>query len=220
MEVLMTDASTTQGAKQAAANVADDAVAHARDVVDSARSEARSVTREAQDQAADVVRSARTELRAQASEQAKRLSETLGDFGRQLGDMADASPEPESQMSQLARSAAGTLSERARRMDEQGIDGAVEDVKRFARNRPAAFLLGSVAVGFAIGRLAKHADLGEIAQHAKEELDPDALKSSVGSSASPSPGDVLPEPSVSDRFVPTGASGSGDRQTVSEVVHP
>lgn len=215
----MTDENTTQQVKQAAANVADDAATRARDVAHSATAEARSVSREAQNQAADVVRSARTELRAQASQQAKNLSATLEDFSRQLGDMANASPEPESQMSQLARSAADTLSQRARRMDEQGVDGAVDDVKRFARNRPAAFLLGSVAVGFAIGRLAKHADLGELATHAKDELHPDALKSPDGSAAAPS-GDALASPNVSDPLVPAGVSGSNDLQTLSEVVRP
>jgi len=211
----------TQQAKQAAAHVADDASSHARDVAQTAKSEVRSVTRDARNQAADVLQSARSELRTQASQQAKSLSATLDKFGRQLGDMAQASPEPESQMSQLARSAADTLSQRARRLDEQGIDGAIDEVKRFARNRPAAFLLSSVAVGFAIGRLAKHADLGEIADHAKQELQPDQSTSGdLGFSSSMGvQGDVLPSPGLPQDPV-TIPSVAGGQPTVGEVIRP
>ena len=228
----MPDSNTAQQARQAAASVAEDASSHARDVAQSVRSEARSVTRDAREQATDVLQSARSELRAQASEQAKNLSATLEDFGRQLGDMAGGGGDPESQMAQLARSAADTLSQRARSLEEQGIDGVLDDVKRFARNRPGAFLVSSLAVGFAIGRLAKHADLREIADHAKNELQPDPSATNGSSdrpdngSASPSPapaglqGDALPSPDVFDEAVPIIPPGLGDQPTVSEVVRP
>lgn len=197
-----TNDSTTEQTKQAAGDVAQDARSRAGDVAGSATSEARSVARDARDQASDVLGTARSELRTQAAEQAKTLSSTLYDVSRQLGDMADASNEPHAQVAQLARSAADTLSQRAERINADGIDGVVQDVKRFARNRPGAFLLGSIAAGFAIGRLAKHADLQQSAQNAKDEIDdeqnePDlAGANHPGDHESADKPDTLPHPNV------------------------
>ncbi len=176
-----TNNSTAEQGKQAAGDVAEHAKGKAGDVAGSAKSEARSVAQDAKNQAADVLGTARSELRNQAADQAKTLSSTLGDIGRQLGDMADNSNEPEAQVAQLTRSAADTLTQRAERIDREGIDGVVDDVKRFARNRPGAFLLGSVAAGFAIGRLAKHADLKHSAEQAKGEIDTDRLEPEAAS---------------------------------------
>ena len=217
----MPETTTAQDAKRAATQVAEEATTNAREVARTAKSEARSVARDARDHAADVLQTARSELRDQASEQAQNLAATLEDFGQQLAEMADASSEPESPMSQLVRSASDTMSQRARRIDQHGIDSVVDDLKRFARNRPAAFLLSSVAVGFAIGRLAKHADLREIADHAKDGLRDD---SGTGAHLSPdavgAPGDALPAPDVSGESVPLVPVGSVDQPTVSEVVRP
>jgi len=185
----MTDSSTTttSDAAQAANEVKSHGRGKAGEVAGTAKSEARSVAADAKNQAADVLGTARSELRTQAADQAKTLSSTLNDVGRQLGDMADGSNEPEAQVAQLARSAADSLAQRAQRIDEGGIDGVVDDVKRFARNRPGAFLLGSVAAGFAIGRLVKHADTETAKEQAKSELDAAALKPDVGSGNTSAP---------------------------------
>lgn len=170
----MTDTSAdsaTQQGKQAASNVKDDAQGKASDVAAGAKREARTVAADAKEQASEVVGTARDELRGQAAEQTKTLSSTLDDFGRQLSSMADSSEVPQAQVAQLARSAADQLSSQAERLDSGGFDGLIDDTKRFARNRPGAFLLGSVVAGFAIGRLAKHADLKQAGQHAKETVD-------------------------------------------------
>lgn len=170
------DQSSADQTKQAATDVAQHAQGKAGEVAGTAKQEAQSVANDAKQQAADVLGTARSELRTQAADQAKTLSATLSDVGRQLGDMADGSNEPDAQVAQLARSAADSLSQRAERIDEGGIDGVIDDVKRFARNRPGAFLLGAIGAGFAIGRLAKHADLDQAKEHAKDQVDTDALK--------------------------------------------
>lgn len=177
---------TTDQARKAAAEVKGHAADRASDVAGTAKAEARSVVDDARDQAAGVVSTTRTELKARASEQTATLSTTLDDIGRQLGGMAANSDDPEAQVAKLARSAADTLGSQARRLDDGGLDGMVDDVKRFARNRPGAFLLGTVVAGFAIGRLAKHADLQQSAEAAKQQIDPQALK----------PGSDEPNPAV------------------------
>lgn len=200
-------ADTTQEAKRAAGDVAEHGKQKGGEVADSARAEARSVASDAKDHAADVLGTARSELRTQAAEQAKTVSATLSDIGRQLGDMADGSNEPEAQVAQLARSAADSLSQRAERIDEGGLDGVIDDVKRFARNRPGAFLLGSIAAGFAIGRLAKHADLQQAGQHAKGELDTESLKPDMSSDSTSSGSDT--SSSGDELPAPRAASGQG-----------
>ena len=182
---LTTSGDSTGQAKQAASEVKGHATDKAGDVARTAKAEARSVVDDARDQAAGVVSTTRTELKARASEQTKTLSTTLDDIGQQLGGMADNSDDPEAQVAKLARSAADTLGSQARRLDDGGLDGMVDDVKRFARNRPGAFLLGTVAAGFAIGRLAKHADLQQSKEKAQEQLDPEALKPDTGSDDTP-----------------------------------
>lgn len=204
-----TNQNTTEQGKQAASEVAQHAQGKAGEVAGTAKSEARSVASDAKNQAAQVLDTARSELRTQAADQAKTLSTTLNDIGRQLGDMADSSDEPDAQVAQLARSAADMLSQRAERMNEGGIEGVVDDMKRFARNRPGSFLLGSIAAGFAIGRLAKHADLDQVKEQAKSEFGTDSLKPNSDSSGSDSGNAELNSPTGSigqtDTSVPAGS---------------
>ena len=198
--------SAQDDAKQAANAVAGDAKSKAVDVQESAKAEVRSVAKDAKDQAADVLGTTRSQLRDQATEQTKNLSATMRDIGDQLGGMADNSEDPEAQVAQLAKSAADTLGARAQRLEDGGLDELVDDVKRFARNRPGAFLLGSIAAGFAVGRLAKHADLQKAGEIAKSEFDTEALK----------PGD-------SDSSKDSGSSGkpsSPDAKRVAPAVPP
>lgn len=163
----------TDKAKAAASEVAGQAGDQAGAVADTAKSEAKTVVADAKEQAADVLHKSRTELRDRAGEQTKALSSTLGDFATQLTAMADGGGDPQSQVARLAKSAADQMHQGAQRLDEGGLDGLAADLKDFARNRPGAFLLGSVAAGFAIGRLAKHADLQQSAQKAKDAATPD-----------------------------------------------
>ena len=43
----------------------------------------------------------------------------------------------------------------ASRMEQGGAQGVVDDVTRFARRRPGAFLAGAAGVGFVVGRLVR-----------------------------------------------------------------
>lgn len=164
---------TNDQTKGAAGEVAGHAKGRADDVAQNAKAEARGVASDAKDQAADVLDKSRVELRERAGEQAKALSSTLGDLAGQLDTMADGSDDPEAQVARLAKSAAGQLQKSADRLDDGGLDGLMDDMKRFARNRPGAFLLGAVATGFAVGRLAKHADLQQAGEQAKQAASPE-----------------------------------------------
>ena len=49
--------------------------------------------------------------------------------------------------------------------------GAITDLKRFARQRPGAFLAGALATGFVTGRLLKAADTHSLMEAAKQDGD-------------------------------------------------
>lgn len=187
-------------AKAGAAEVGGEAQQKAIDVKDTAMGEARSVANDARDQASQVLGTAQEQLRAQAAEQTDRLSHTLKDLSRQLGQMADSSEEPDAGVVRLVRGAADQAGETATRLDDGGLDTLVSDVTRFARQRPGVFLLGSLAAGMAVGRLARHVDVGEVGQAAK-----DALQSESSTNDGPDPRSSGPR-STSDNAQPTGGT--------------
>lgn len=173
--------STADAARGAASEVAGQATSAASDVKESARSELSSVVSDATDRAGSVLRTSQQELKTQAESKAKELSSTLSDAARQLGSMADSADDPSSTVAQLSRTAAEQLRKQSQRLEQGGLEGLVDDARRFARNRPGAFMLSTVAAGFAVGRLAKHANLKQVAESAKQEL-------TGGESPSSSPG--------------------------------
>jgi hypothetical protein len=163
-------ASTADAAKGAASEVAGEATSAASDVKETVKTEVGSVVRDAADRAGSVLRSSQHELRGQAESKAKDLSSTLDTTAEQLRKMADAADDQSAPVAQLVRTAADQLQRRGRRLEDGGLEGLVDDARRFARNRPGAFMLSTVAAGFAVGRLAKHANLKQVADTAKQEL--------------------------------------------------
>lgn len=191
---------TADAARGAASEVAGEATSAASDVKDSAKTELSSVVSDATDRAGSVLRTSQQELKTQAESKAKDLSSTLDDAARQLGSMADSADDPNSTVAQLSRSAAEQLRKQSQRLEQGGLEGLVDDARRFARNRPGAFMLSTVAAGFAVGRLAKHANLKQVADSAKQEL------SGGDSSSAPS---VPSSPPVGTTPVEQGPTGTG-----------
>ncbi len=165
-----TSTTTADAAKGAASEVAGEASSAAADVKDTVKTEVGSVVSDAADKAGSVLRTSQDELRSQAESKAKDLSSTLDTAARQLSSMADAADDPSSMVAQLSRTAAEQLRKQGQRLEQGGLEGLASDAKRFARNRPGAFMLGSIAAGFAVGRLAKHANVQQVVDSAKQEL--------------------------------------------------
>lgn len=162
--------STADSAKGAASEVAGQATSAAADVKDTVTSEVGSVVSDATEKAGAILRTSQDELRGQAETKAKDLSATLDTTAQQLRKMADAADDPSAPVAQLARTAAEQLQRRGQRLEQAGLEGLVSDARRFARDRPGAFMLSTVAAGFAVGRIAKHANLKQVADTAKQEL--------------------------------------------------
>jgi hypothetical protein len=146
------DTGTKERAQQAAATAADEG----KHVAGVAAEEARSVAGEARDHARNLVGEARSQLQGQVDEQSRQqkdvLASTLGTFGDDLASMAENG-------SGLAADVAHEVAERARSLSQHLGDREpselLDDVRRFARQRPGTFLLGALAAGVVVGRLAR-----------------------------------------------------------------
>ena len=125
-------------------------------VAATAAEEAQNVAGEAKDQVRRLVDETRDQAHGQATTQRDRLVETLRTFGDDLENMAS-----QGGSSGLASQVARQAAERARSISSS-LDGRepadlLEDLRGFARRKPGIFLLGALAAGVVVGRLARGA---------------------------------------------------------------
>jgi hypothetical protein len=131
-----------------------EATEQARRVKDTAVEQATGMAQDAKAKAFDVVGEARQQLSGEADTQAKRVAGALSDVSRQVRSMKEsADPGP---VRELTGRAAGALDGVAERLDAGGVQGVVDDLSRFARRRPGAFLLGAALAGFAAARVLRN----------------------------------------------------------------
>jgi gas vesicle protein len=140
------------GLREKAEATAGQAKASASSVADTAKEQAHEVKDEAKAQARSVASDVRDRLDQEARDQSGRAADMLTKWTDDLAQMAGDGDTP-------ARAVAQQLSDRGRELAEQLRGGSpndlMEQVRRFARKRPAAFLAGSAAAGFLVGRLGK-----------------------------------------------------------------
>jgi hypothetical protein len=156
-----------------ASDLAESAKESAAAVASRAGAEVRTLTDEAAGKARDVLGDARTQLKAQAADQAGRVAEALHNLAGQLGTMAGAAQPGIAQ--DLASQIAEQTDRFAGRLDQGGLDGALADLRRFARNQPGLFLLGAAAAGAVTGRVLKSVDTHALVEAAKPAADEAAL---------------------------------------------
>ena len=148
--------STVETAKSEAGNVKDTAVGAAAGVKDVAKSEASNVAQEAKYQARNLVDQARSQLRDQASNQKSAVAEKLHGFASELGSMASKADES-GPMSDLVQDASRRVGEISHWLDNHEPTDLLDEVKRFARRRPVAFLVIAAAAGVVAGRVTRGA---------------------------------------------------------------
>ena len=196
---------TASVAADAAGQTAATAADGAKQVASEAAQQITDVTRQATDQARELVGQAQSQLHEQATAQTQRAASGLADVGRQLKALGDGRTDEAGIAGDAARQLADKVEQIAGRIEQRGFDGTVEDLKTFARRRPALFLLSAAATGFVVGRL------GKGAQAAQGD-------GATGSTPAPAPAPVpamatptLPEPapvvSPEPYLPPTTASG-------------
>jgi vacuolar-type H+-ATPase subunit H len=147
--------STAAKLRQQASDVASAGTQEMQHVASTAKQEAAAVVDDAGTQARRVVNEATTQLRRQGDEQVQRLAGTIGDLSQELRRMSDAG---DGTAAGLASDAAEMLDRFGGQLMRGGFDGALNDLRRYARNRPGVFLAAAVGAGFVAGRLVRNVD--------------------------------------------------------------
>jgi vacuolar-type H+-ATPase subunit H len=142
-------------ARNEASNVASTAAGGAREVADEAGAQAKAVADEAKQQLNRLISQGRDEVRQQAEQRSSQAAGQLHTLSEQFSALVQGRPEAAGPLVGYASDLQGQLRRLASRMEQGGAQGVVEDVTRFARRRPGAFLAGAASVGFVVGRLVR-----------------------------------------------------------------
>jgi len=183
---------SAQAGKEAVGDVAKTAAGQAKEVADEAKTQAR-----------DLAGEARTQLRNSAGEQHRNAVSNLRSLSEELRSMAGSS-EQNGVATDLVSQAADRTHSVADWLDQRRPEDLLDEVRRFARRRPGAFLLGALAAGMVAGRLTR----GAVAAHSDDDngahrADPVGAPFGDTTYESASAG-ALPPGGVSTGGVPTG----------------
>jgi ElaB/YqjD/DUF883 family membrane-anchored ribosome-binding protein len=184
-------------ARDQASTVADSAQTHMSDVKDDAVTQAKAVVEDAKLQANRIMDDSRRELSHQAEQQTARLASSVRDVSQQLDKMAHGGEAPQGVVADLATQAAQATARFAETLEQRRPEELLDEVRRFARQRPGAFLLGAAGVGLLAGRLLRSVDTKDVAESAKAGARGDGAMPGSGQHFAPR------EPAL------TGASSAG-----------
>jgi len=146
--------STTDVAKGQAGAVAGTASDAGKHVAGVAGEQAGQVASEASQQVRDLVHQTRGELTEQAATQQKRVAGGLRSLGEELHSMAQNS-EQQGPATDLVKQAAERTGKVASWLEDREPGNVVDEVTRFARQRPGAFLAIAAGAGLLVGRLGR-----------------------------------------------------------------
>ncbi len=131
------------------------------DALSEAKGQAGEVLHEAKSQVRNVAEDLKHDAHQQASRQTERAAEGLRGLAQQIGALVDGRPAEAGMAGDYARRLGDRVTAVAERMEDGGVDGMLQDVRRFARRRPGTFLLGAAVVGFAAGRVLRAGAQGQ-----------------------------------------------------------
>jgi hypothetical protein len=141
----------TERADETASTAADEG----RHVAEVAKNQTAQVASEAADAARnvanDVLRNMSETAREQGGTQRDKLVGSLATLTDDLSSMADQAPS--GLAGDIARQAADQARALKSRLEDRDPGEILDDVRRFARQRPGVFLLGALAAGVVTGRL-------------------------------------------------------------------
>ncbi len=148
------DDDSKEVAQEQAAQLKGHAGEAGQQVLSTASDQATDVATDARAQAQDLLGHVRGELGAQASTQRDKAVQGLRSLATQLRSMAEGG-EQSGTATQLAQRGSQTSEQAAKFLAEREPSELVEEVRSFARRRPAAFLLGATIAGVVAGRLTR-----------------------------------------------------------------
>ena len=127
-----------------------------RGVAGTAREQAANMAAEAKGQARSLVGTVTEEVRSQGRTQQSRLAEAVHSISKELGTMG-AKSEESGPVSDLAQQASRKTGEVAHWLENKEPSDLLEDVRSFARRRPAMFLGICALAGVVAGRFGRSA---------------------------------------------------------------
>jgi hypothetical protein len=148
--------STTDVAKGEAGSVKDTAVGAGKNVASTARDEAANVVAEAGTQAKSLLGTVTDEVRSQGRTQQSRLAGAVHSVAQELGTMG-AQSEQSGPVADLAQQASRKAGEVGYWLENKEPAEVLDDIRAFARRRPAMFLGLCALAGVVVGRLGRGA---------------------------------------------------------------
>lgn len=194
-----TASSRTDAAKDEAADVARTAADSAQNVAQTAKEEAANVASEAKSNAQDLLYQAKSGLTSEAATQQQKAAEGIRNISGQLHSMASA-PDQQGVAGDLVRQAAERTSSIATWLENREPGDLLNEVQRFARNRPGTFLLLAAGAGVLAGRLTRGLTAGA------PESSGSTGSGAAGLSGQPS-GNGFPAAGYADRYSQPPAAG-------------
>jgi hypothetical protein len=164
-------------AKEQAGQVKDTAVEQAGQVKDTALEQGQQVASVAKDEAVqvkdqavgsikDIVGQGRSELTSQIGTSQNRVAEYVHSLADELGTLASGGGDGTGPLADLAHRGARTGGELSKWLSDHEPTDVLNEVTRFARRRPWAFLGASLVTGVVVGRLTR-----SLAAEKKDEHD-------------------------------------------------
>jgi len=206
------DSSTAQTAKGEAGHVASHATDQASQVAGTAKEQATQVAHEAADQARNLLGEARSQLDEQAGAQKERASGGLRTIADELRSMGNGeSPATSGIGSELVGQASQHVERVADWLESTDAQGALDDVRRWARRNPGTFLLVAAGAGMLAGRLTRATTQAVRSDSQSQDL-------STPYATPPATGDMsettsLTPPVAAPSTVPTTGYSSGYQST-------
>jgi len=127
----------------------------ARAVASTAGEQGGAIAQSAVSEGRDVVERAKGAVEHEARQRTEELTRTVRRLGDGLGALAEGRTQDAGPVVGYTRDAADRVGQFAQRLEDRGYDGMIEDVSRFARRRPGAFLAAAGILGFAVGRVVR-----------------------------------------------------------------
>ncbi len=152
-----TGQSSTQAAKDEAANVGQSAKEATGQVASTATEQAKNVAGETKRQAKDLIGQASSQVTEQAGTQKEKAVGGLRSLADELRSMAEGNGAPSGMVGDLARQASDKAQEFASWLDQRDPGSLVEEIRQLARRKPGSFLIGAALAGIAAGRLTRGA---------------------------------------------------------------
>lgn len=148
-------ADLTDAAATVAADVRDVVTDRAAGVAEVVKNEAAQLSDEARLQLRELVTQASGQVREQADTGRQQVADLLRSLAGELGEMASRSQQ-DGPVTALAKQAAHRTGELSHWLQDASTDDVLDELRRFARRRPATFLIGAAIAGVVVGRLTRN----------------------------------------------------------------